>query len=99
MGITRRTMLVRGAAGAFALALPEQVRAALPPAQVRALRSAARGRVFTPGASGYDAARVVFNRRWDGVKPPAVVQVVDAADVRAVVAWADRYDVPLVARS
>ena len=33
------------------------------------------------------------------MKPPAVVQVRDTADVRAVVQWADRYDVPLVARS
>ena len=59
-----------------------------------------RGRVSTcPASSGYDAARVVFNRRWDGVKPPAVVRVRDVADVRAVVRWADRYDVPLVSRS
>ena len=55
--------------------------------------------MFVPGDGGYDAARVVFNRRWDGVKPPAVVRVRDAADVRAVVRWADRYDVPLVSRS
>ncbi len=41
----------------------------------------------------------MFNTRWDGIKPPAVVQVADAADVRALVHWADRYDVPLVARS
>ena len=33
------------------------------------------------------------------MKPPAVVRVRDAADVRAVVRWADRYDVPLVTRS
>ena len=33
------------------------------------------------------------------MKPPAVVRVRDAADVRAVVRWADRYDVPLVSRS
>ena len=58
-----------------------------------------RGPVYVPGGRGYDAARVVFNRRWDGVKPPAVVRVRDAADVRAVVRWADRYDVPLVTRS
>ena len=58
-----------------------------------------RGPVYVPGGRGYDAARVVFNRRWDGVKPPAVVRVRDVADVRAVVRWADRYDVPLVSRS
>jgi FAD/FMN-containing dehydrogenase len=71
----------------------------LPPAQVRALREAVRGRVLTPSNRGYDAARLVFNRRYDSVKPPAVVQVRDVADVRAAVRWAERFDVPLVTRS
>ena len=55
--------------------------------------------MLAPGGPGYDRARVVFNRRFDRIRPPAVVRVRDAADVRAVVAWANRYDVPLVARS
>jgi FAD/FMN-containing dehydrogenase len=55
--------------------------------------------VLTPGDRGYNGARVVFNTRWDGVKPPAVVQVRDTSDVIAAVRWADRFDVPLVARS
>jgi FAD/FMN-containing dehydrogenase len=55
--------------------------------------------VIARGETGYDAARVVFNRRWDGVRPPAVVKVRDAADVAAVIRWADRFDRPLVARS
>jgi FAD/FMN-containing dehydrogenase len=71
----------------------------LTPAERRALRDAVRGHVFFPGDHGYDAARRVYNRRFDGVRPPAVVRVRDAADVQAVVRWADRYDVPLVARS
>jgi FAD/FMN-containing dehydrogenase len=80
--------------------VPEALaRPRLTKAQERALRAAVRGRVLVPGNSGYDAARVVFNRRWDGVKPPAVVRVRDLADVRAVVRWADRYDIPLVSRS
>src|SRR4051812_35855925 len=100
MAISRRALLVRGAAGALALAAPEAAWASrLTSTELKALRRAVRGRVLVPGASGYDAARVVFNTRWDGVKPPAVVQVADAADVRALVHWADRYDVPLVARS
>ena len=94
--ITRRDLIARGAA---AMLLPALGDAALPKDRLRALRSAVRGRVLTPGDSGYNGARVVFNTRWDGVKPPAVVQVRDSADVRAVVQWADRYDVPLVARS
>jgi FAD/FMN-containing dehydrogenase len=72
---------------------------ALPRAQVRALRAAVRGRVLVPGDPGYGGARLIFNRRYDGVRPPAVVQVRDPADVQAVVRWADRFGVPLVARS
>ncbi|HEX6026753.1 MAG TPA: FAD-binding oxidoreductase [Solirubrobacter sp.] len=75
------------------------LRSRLTKAQERALRRAVRGRVYVPGNRGYDAARVVFNRRWDSVKPPAVVRVRDVDDVRAVVRWADRYDIPLVSRS
>jgi FAD/FMN-containing dehydrogenase len=95
--VTRRTLLVAAAA---LLAGADAARARrLTPKQARALRAAVRGRVLTPATSGYNAARVVFNRRYDHVKPPAVVQVRDASDVRAVVKWADRYDIPLVARS
>ena len=74
--------------------------AALPEvADPRAAATRCAGGCSRPGRLGYNAARVVFNTRWDGVKPPAVVQVRDTADVRAVVQWADQYDVPLVARS
>ncbi len=70
-----------------------------PAAQLRALRAAVRGRVLAPGDDGYPAARVLFNTRFDGIRPPAVVRVRDSADVQAVVRWAGRFDVPLVARS
>ncbi len=93
MPLTRRSLLIQGAA---ALLVRDS---RLTNAQLRALRAAVRGPVYVPGGRGYDAARVVFNRRWDGLKPPAVVRVRDAADVRAVVRWADRYDIPLVSRS
>ena len=95
MRITRRRFLERSAVAAAALVFD----ARLPPPRLRALRSAVRGRVLAPGDRGYDAARVVFNRRFDGVRPPAVVQARDAADVRAAVDWARRFDVPLVSRS
>ena len=73
MYLSRRELI--GAAAMAGLGLAELDR--LPPSQVRALRDAVRGRVLTPGADGYDAARVVFNRRYDGVQPPAVVRVRD----------------------
>jgi len=101
--LTRRELLQRSAAGvalATVAGFPEQVAAAsLPSKQVNALRDAVRGRVLTPGNRDYDAARVVFNKRFDAIKPPAVVQVSDAADVLEVVNWAQRYDVPLTPRS
>ena len=88
------TLLAQGGAAAAVLLVGAEPAAGAPltRTQERALRAAVRGRVLTPATSGYDAARVVFNRRFDGVKPPAVVQVRDSADVRAVVRWADRYD-------
>ena len=58
-----------------------------------------RGRVFAPGDPGYERARLVFNTRFDAIRPPAVVRVRDTADVQAVVRWAGRHDVPLVVRS
>jgi FAD/FMN-containing dehydrogenase len=102
MRTSRRELLARCAAGAAVVAVgrPGDVaQARLPGDQLRALRGAVRGRVLTPGTGGYDHARVVFNRRFDGLRPPAVVQVRDAADVRAVVRWAGRYDVALTPRS
>jgi FAD/FMN-containing dehydrogenase len=92
----------RAAAGAALLTLgpaAEALGGALPGTQLRALRNAVRGRVLAPGDAGYPAARVLFNTRYDGIRPPAVVRVRDSADVRAVVKWAGRFDVPLVARS
>jgi FAD/FMN-containing dehydrogenase len=94
MSITRRDFVISAAALAL---MPELDR--LPRSELRALRAAVRGPVFTPGGSGYDSARSVFNRRFDGMRPPAVVRAEDAADVQAVVRWADRFDRRLVARS
>src|SRR5919197_2326997 len=106
MAFTRRTFLRRSAAGAALLgvggvlgATSAEAGSRLTAAQLRALRSAVRGQVLAPGDAGYDAARVLFNKRYDRVRPPAVVRARDAEDVRAAVGWARRYDVGLVSRS
>ncbi len=101
MTMSRREFARCSAAGLVLLGIGARPAEAdrLPPAQVRALRDAVRGRVLVPGNGGYNTARLIFNRRYDGVRPPAVVQVRDRADVQAVVRWADRFDVPLTARS
>jgi FAD/FMN-containing dehydrogenase len=93
VSLTRRDFLVTAAAVAL---VPDEP---LPRSQLRALRAAVRGPVFAPGGSGYNRARTVFNRRFAGVRPPAVVRVKDVADVQAVVRWADTFGRRLVARS
>jgi FAD/FMN-containing dehydrogenase len=106
MTTTRREFVQRSAAGALALSLgpvaaPGAATAAsrLTSAQLSALKRAVRGPVFAPGGKGYAAAARLFNTRYNGIKPPAVVQVASAADVQAVVRWANRYDIALVPRS
>jgi FAD/FMN-containing dehydrogenase len=96
MDLSRRELV---GAAALALLAAGDAQARLTPAQLRALRSAVRGQVYVSGGRGYDRARGLVNRRYDAIRPPAVVRVRDSADVAAVVRWADRYDVPLVARS
>ena len=61
----------------------------------RALRDLAR-RVRGP-VLRHD--RGVYNLRYAGVRPDAVVHPLDAHDVQAVLRWADRHDVRLAARS
>ena len=70
-----------------------------PSRAARALRSAVRGRVLFPRTPGYNSERLVYNLRYDGVRPQAVVQPLDTRDVQAVVNWANRFDVRIVARS
>ena len=101
MTLDRRELLVRGGAGALALALPFDAlgAAALTRPQARALRNAVRGRVFFPRTPGYNSERLVYNTRYDGTRPQAVVQALDTRDVQGVVRWASRFGVPIVARS
>src|SRR5215217_844786 len=93
MRLSRREFLATSAA---ALVLPLDPHAGPP---LRELRAAVRGRVYAPGNPGYHRARLVFNTRFDAIRPPAVVRVRDTADVQAVVRWAGRHDVSLVVRS
>jgi FAD binding domain/Berberine and berberine like len=106
MGLDRREFLSGAAGGALGLALPAEelfdvlaAPAALSKRAARALRSAVKGRVLFPRSPGYASARLVYNLRYNGARPDAVVQVENTADVAAVVRWANRFDVPIVARS
>jgi len=104
-GLDRREFLAGAAAGALAVALPGESLAdlvagpSLSRRAARALRSAVKGPVLLPRTPGYNSARLVYNLRYDGARPDAVVQPVGTHDVAAVVRWADRFDVRVVPRS
>ena len=100
----RRELLARLAAGAALTLVPlEQVLGAvgggLPTAAVRRLDAAVRGEVAVPGRRSYRSARRVFQLAIGVRRPLAVVRVRDTADAQALVRWAAREDVALVARS
>jgi FAD/FMN-containing dehydrogenase len=102
-GLDRRELLARAAAGAVLALLPlDSARAAAPrltPAAVRRLDAAVRGAVAVPGRQNFAAARRVYQLAGPLPSPLAVVRVRDTADVEALVRWAAREDVALVARS
>jgi FAD/FMN-containing dehydrogenase len=106
VSLRRRELLLRAGGGALALALPRgaaaddvQGSAGLSRRALRALRGAVRGPVLVPGTPGYSSARLVYNERFDGARPYAVVEALDTRDVQAAVRWADRFDVRVVPRS
>src|SRR6266404_7734599 len=57
-----------------------------------------RGEVIAPGHPGYDAARQIWNNRFDR-RPAAVVRVADADDVAAALDHAARNDLSVAIRS
>src|SRR5918999_710939 len=101
MALGRREFLGEAVASVVALVLPEEPpqAAALSRRAARALRTAVRGPVFLPRTPGYNSRRLVYNTRFDGIRPDAVVLPRDTRDVQAVVRWADRFDIRLVSRS
>ncbi len=66
---------------------------------VAELRRHVKGRVFTRSTPGFAAERRIFNTRFAGVVPLAVVRAASVADVSATVKWAAYYGVPITARS
>jgi len=99
--IDRRQFLARAGGLALAAALAGVPRAAGARADPRlaSLRAAVRGQVLSSGSPGYEAARLVYNERFDGVRPLAVVRCLSVEDVRQTVLWARRNGVPIAARS
>jgi len=64
-----------------------------------ALRAALRGTLRTSSDAGYDDARVLYNTRFDTIRPVAVAGCIDERDVQACVRFARDSGVPLRVRS
>jgi FAD/FMN-containing dehydrogenase len=98
-----RRELLQAAAGALvagsALGRLGRALAAGVDPRVAELARLVSGPVIAPGSAAYGAARLVYNERFDAVRPLAVVRVNDVQDVQAVVRWAQRTGVPIVPRS
>ncbi|HEY5659781.1 MAG TPA: FAD-binding oxidoreductase [Gaiellaceae bacterium] len=99
--LTRRQVLARGAALAFgAVPFADALAAAAPPTGIfRELDRSLRGDVIQRGAPGYNAARVLYDTRFDAVKPQAIAYCESLTDVQKTVRWARKHGVRIVPRS
>ena len=64
-----------------------------------ALARALKGELVRPSDPAYDAARVIYNTRFDAIRPQGVARCASVDDVRACVAFAAQTGVPLALRS
>ena len=98
--ITRRELLERGGRLALALPFAGQLAWAAPPSGIFAeLARELQGDVVVRGDTGYDQARVLFNTRFDAVKPRAVAFCESLRDVERAVHWARKHKVGIVPRA
>jgi FAD/FMN-containing dehydrogenase len=56
------------------------------------------GKVIRPGDAAYDAARVLYNARFDHVRPQAVVQCAAPADVQEALRFVRKFGLPVTPR-
>jgi FAD/FMN-containing dehydrogenase len=103
--ITRRELLVRGSrvalvAGGLSLGRPLLGLSRAGAVGIFGeLANGLRGEVVLPGASAYEQARLLFDTRFDAIKPRAVVFCESIADVQRTVRWARKHAVRMVPRS
>jgi FAD/FMN-containing dehydrogenase len=94
--VDRRDFL-RRSAGAAALAfLPRSLHVDGP---VAALAKTLDGHVVVPASAGYDAARRLWNTRFDALRPRAIVYCASSQDVVRVVRWGRKHGIHVVPRS
>jgi hypothetical protein len=103
--VDRRELLGRTgkiALGAgLAIALPEWALGASGPTdkQLRELARALRGSVLTPASPAYVNGRLLYDTRFDGVHPRAIVYCESVSDVQRTVRWARRHGIRIVPRA
>src|SRR5277367_6416487 len=99
-GDISRQVFVRGALGAAAGVLLGSCRdtVAAPP-DWSALDDSIEGHVIVPSGAGYAVAKNLFNSRFDGSTPAAVVSVKSTGDVGKAVVFAARHGVKVTSRS
>ncbi|MFY9579114.1 MAG: FAD-binding protein, partial [Gaiellaceae bacterium] len=103
--MTRRELLERTGRVAltagvlpFAGPLAELARVA-PPGIYGQLARTLQGDVVIPGDPAYGQARVLFDTRFDGVHPHAVVFCQSLTDVERTITWARKHDLRIAPRS
>ncbi len=67
--------------------------------RLRALQQVVDGQLVTRSSPAYPAARLLFNERFDAVRPLAVLRAASAGDVAQAIRWAQKYGIRLAARS
>jgi FAD/FMN-containing dehydrogenase len=82
-----------GALSELAWAAPPSGRA------LRELDRALTGDLVVPSESAYATARLLFNRRFDGIRPRAIAFCANTTDVQKAVRWARKHGVRIAARS
>jgi FAD/FMN-containing dehydrogenase len=72
---------------------------ALADPRLRQLARQIQGSVVAAGSPAYAQARLVYDTRFDGVKPMAVVYCETPTDVAKTIAWGRKYGIRIAARS
>src|SRR5579863_7982591 len=90
-GIATFGELARGAEGSKQNVTPVDA------AAIRRLASGIVGRVITPDGSGYEAARLVFNRAFD-LRPAVIVRCAGPSDVARALDFVQTRNLPLAVR-
>jgi FAD/FMN-containing dehydrogenase len=90
-------------AGAVLLTAPSvrwsgSVTAGLPPALAELQRHVTPGAVVGQTSPGYSGARLLYNTRYDGYRPLAVVYCAKVADVQQTIAWAKKHGIRIAPR-